>query len=94
MFEPYREPPVVVHQSAPHDLYIGRPSKWGNPFAVGKDGTRKEVLELYKEHVIKNMLDDLPELEGLRIACWCKKPSTPNKGCHGDILVELFKRFV
>jgi len=30
-----------------YDVYIGRPSKWGNPFVIGKDGTRKEVVAQY-----------------------------------------------
>lgn len=40
----------VVHcKREPYDVYIGRPSKWGNPFVIEKDGTRKEVIEKYKE---------------------------------------------
>lgn len=27
---------------------VSRPSKWGNPFVVGQDGTAKEVVELYR----------------------------------------------
>jgi len=35
----------VVHcRRSKHDTYIGRPSKWGNPFEIGKDGTRDEVI--------------------------------------------------
>ena len=34
-----------------YDVYIGRPSKWGNPFVVGKDGTREEVIGKYKKWI-------------------------------------------
>ena len=27
---------------------VARPSKWGNPFIVGKHGTRERCVELYK----------------------------------------------
>ena len=69
-----------------YDVYIGRPSKWGNPFVIGKDGNREQVVKLYKEWILtqSDLLKDLHELKGKRIACFCK----PLK-CHGDILAEL-----
>jgi len=27
-------------------VYVGRPSKWGNPFTIGPDGTRDEVIDV------------------------------------------------
>ena len=40
--------PNVVHcKHAKYDVYIGRPSPWGNPFEIGKDGNRQEVVEKY-----------------------------------------------
>ncbi len=38
---------VVNIRTDKYDVFIGRPSKWGNPFIIGKDGTREEVLEKY-----------------------------------------------
>jgi hypothetical protein len=39
----------VVHcKREPYDVYIGRPSKWGNPFQIGRDGTRDEVIAKYR----------------------------------------------
>lgn len=69
-----------------HTVYIGRPSKWGNPYRAGIDGTKTEVLALYKQHVLSTpeLLNSLNELEGKTLACWCK----PAK-CHRDVLVEL-----
>lgn len=84
----------VVHcKKEPYDIYIGRPSKWGNPYSF-KSGTaarflvkdRKEAIEKY-EIYIKNspeLMAALPELVDKTLGCWCKP-----KDCHGDILLKL-----
>lgn len=36
---------VVNKYKEEYDIYIGRGSRWGNPFVIGKDGTREEVIE-------------------------------------------------
>ena len=77
----------VVHcKRDPYDVYIGRGSKWGNPFKIGEHGTREEVIALYKAHILDSptKMADLYELKGKILGCWC----APN-ACHGDILVEL-----
>jgi hypothetical protein len=68
------------------DVYIGRPSIFGNPFIIGKDGTREEVIQKYREWILTQpqILDKLQELRGKKLGCWC----SPKK-CHGDVLVEL-----
>ena len=70
-------------------IYIGRPSKWGNPFEIGKDGTREEVIEKFKEYLLQNdeLMASLEELRGKNLLCWCAP-----KACHGDILIELANR--
>jgi hypothetical protein len=81
----------VVHcKREPYDVYIGRGSKWGNPFIIGKDGTREEVIELYRQYIMtrKDLLNSLSELKGKVLGCWCKP-----KACHGDILVDLIEIF-
>lgn len=81
----------VVHcKKEPYDVYIGRPSKWGNPFIIGKDGTREEVIRKYKEYILSKpeLMNDLVELKGKTLGCWCK----PER-CHGDILIELVKEY-
>ena len=78
---------MVVHcKREAYDVYIGRPSKWGNPFAIGKDGDRDQVIKKFKDYLFKNikLMRDLDELKGKTLGCWC----SPNE-CHGDILVEL-----
>lgn len=77
----------VVHcKREKFDVYIGRPSKWGNPFQIGRDGTRDEVIAKYRAWVVHQpeLMAALPELRGKVLGCWC----SPEK-CHGDILAEL-----
>lgn len=79
----------VVHcRKEKFDVYIGRGSKWGNPFVIDKDGTRKEVIEKYRKWILKNddLLKDLHELKGTILGCWCGP-----KACHGDVLIELIR---
>jgi hypothetical protein len=81
----------VVHcKRSPYDVYIGRPSKWGNPFVVGKDGTREEVVSKYREWIKTqpHLLTEVSTLKDKILGCWCKN----NKGkgdCHGDVLAEI-----
>lgn len=84
----------VVHCKKEHfHIYIGRPSKWGNPFshkpnthAKFKVETRNIAIHKYQEWINeqKELLNDLHELEGKILGCWCKPLA-----CHGDILIKL-----
>jgi hypothetical protein len=66
-----------------YDVYIGRGSKWGNPFVIGQDGNREEVIAKYEEYFLGDAYLQmcLPELEDKILGCYC----TP-AACHGDIL--------
>lgn len=78
---------TVVHINDEYDVYIGRPSKWGNPYIIGKDGTREEVLDKYSEYILNNSLllsQAKIELKGKKLGCYCKP-----KACHGDILANI-----
>lgn len=70
-----------------YDEFIGRPSKVGNPFIIGKDGTRIEVIQKFKDWIITQpeLLEYVYSLEGKRIACYCQL----NKSCHGDVIINL-----
>ena len=99
-----RQPSVVaarttaVHVKAGFDVYIGRampshaPSEFANPFRIGPDGSRNEVLEKYAALVRKRLSEEpsfaqaLRRLKGKRLGCWCKP-----QACHGDILVGLLE---
>ena len=67
-------------------VYVGRPSKYGNPFVVGKDGTRQEVIEKYREYVEDRLAEDSGWCEPLRgkdLICFCAPLP-----CHADVLLE------
>ena len=76
------------------DVYVGRARDgddgyFGNPFAIGKDGDRERVIELYRDYFYQRLRVD-PEfvarielLRGKRLGCFCKP-----KACHGDVIVE------
>lgn len=84
----------VVHcMKSPYDVYIGRKtgkfktdSIWHNPYYIGKDGTRKEVIAKYRVYILgrPDLMALLPTLKGKVLGCWC----TP-ESCHGDVLVGL-----
>ena len=82
---------LTVHNkhksTAPADaVYIGRPTKWGNPFVIGRDGTRQQVVQKYKDYILSNesLLSQIHELRGKDLICFC----APQQ-CHGDVLIEL-----
>ena len=77
---------VVNCKYSNYDVYIGRPSVWGNPFKIDKDGTRAEVIKKYEAYIRSNnqLLVLLPSLKGKKLGCWCYP-----KFCHGDVLIKL-----
>jgi len=85
---------VNIKSGDPYDIYIGRAnktyglaeSKWANPFVVGKDGTREEVIDKYREWISMQpaLLKGLEELRNKTLGCWC----FPEK-CHGEVLIDL-----
>ena len=91
----------------PQNVYIGRrgivfvdgvrfpqrDSIFANPFKVGKDGTREQVIQKYKEYIIKKTMnneikfEEWLNLRGKTLGCWCKP-----EPCHGDVLVEIINK--
>ena len=61
-------------------------SKWANPFVIGKDGTREEVIAKYRAYITSqpDLMAALPELLDKTLVCWCAP-----EACHCDILKEL-----
>lgn len=77
---------TVVHcKREPYDVYIGRPSKWGNPFVIGEHGDRTAVIKEYEFWMLKQpeLYESLHELEGKVLGCWCAPLP-----CHGDVLAK------
>lgn len=87
--------PAIVHfKKHPYDIYIGRPSKWGNPFsrkaglAKNKVATKSQALYEHKKWVLAQpqLVQQIKEeLRGKILGCWCDSPY----GCHGLILWQL-----
>jgi hypothetical protein len=80
------EPRAVHCKRERHHVYIGRPSKWGNPFVVGTHGARGECVAQYERWLRSKdeLFAALEELRGLVLGCWCAP-----RACHGDVLVRL-----
>ena len=92
----------------PNNIYIGRsgivfvdnkrfPEKsslFANPFKIGVDGTRDEVLQKYREYIKNELYKDeklrkiLLSYKGKNLGCWCHP-----EPCHGDILAEMIEIF-
>ena|SRR3990167_2293703 len=78
------------HHNAPADaVYVGRPTKWGNPFVIGRDGNREQVIEKYREWIYQpeqaHLREDAKrELRGRDTICWCVPAA-----CHSPVLMEI-----
>lgn len=87
---------INIKKSRDYDLYIGRKnshynlqqSKWANPFIIGKDGDRKEVVLKHRLWINSQpeLLRSLHEIKDKKLGCWC---NWPDEECHGGNLVEL-----
>ena len=78
----------VVHcKREKFDVYVGRPTKWGNPFVIGVNGNREQVIELYKNWLLRQpeLVEEAKKhLRGKVLACWCAPAP-----CHGDVLASV-----
>lgn len=68
----------------------GADGYFGNPYVIGADGDREQVIAKFEEHVREGIETD-PEfrdrvraLEGKRLFCWCAPAA-----CHGDVLERI-----
>ena len=81
---------VVNINKEPYDVYIGRGSLFGNPYEVGVDGTRSEVIERFKKWFTLLLRDpvfkaEVMKLKGKRLGCFCH-PEREN--CHGKVIAN------
>ena len=73
-------------------IYIGRGSKWGNPFVIGPDGDRNSVCNKHAEYLFHQIdngdisLEELAALHGKDLVCFC----APQR-CHGHELEKQAK---
>jgi len=73
-----------------YDIYIGRGTLWGNPYQMGKDGTREEVIAKFAYDFEKRFLklpekfdENIEKLRGKTLGCHCKPAA-----CHGDVIAN------
>jgi len=81
----------VVHcKKSAYDVYIGRPSQFGNPFPLDNPGDKREraaVIDQYRVYFEQRVSEDgefraaVARLRGLRLGCWCAP-----RPCHGDVI--------
>ena len=73
-------------------VYVGRPTPWGNPFVIGRDGDRKTVVAKYRRWLWKRMQegridrDRLAALAGKDLVCHCAP-----RPCHAQVLARAAK---
>jgi hypothetical protein len=80
----------------PNTVYVGRPTKWGNPYAVPypSEAQRAAIVANHRDWIIANQQSaerwrlPIAELRGKNLACWCPL----NKPCHADVLLEIANR--
>ncbi len=71
-------------------VYIGRPSKWGNPFPITNTASRESVVAKYADWIFSQpaLIESAKrELRGKDLVCFC----APQK-CHGDVLLDIANR--
>jgi hypothetical protein len=78
----------IKHEAC--DVKICRGTIFGNPYVIGRDGSREEVIRKYRQWFYQVLKDEyfreaLIKLKGKRLGCFCKQPDT-EVACHGDII--------
>lgn len=84
--------PLVTHISKEiHTVYVGRPSKYGNPYVIGVHGDRLECIAKFKKlveirmHRYPSYRDEIiRELRGQLLGCHCDPLP-----CHATVLAEI-----
>lgn len=69
----------------PNTISVARPSKWGNPFIVGKDGSAAAVVARFRAWAEPQREQVRKDLAGKDLACFCRL----DQPCHADVLLEL-----
>lgn len=72
-------------------VYVGRPTKWGNPFRITDQSTAQRTVELFRELVERGgwwAVNPKRHLRGKDLLCWCPL----DQPCHADVLLEIANR--
>lgn len=87
-------PTIVNIKKEKCDIYIGRGSVYGNPYLIGRDGTREEVIEKYRVYFKDRIARDsqfkqaVDWLNGkdIKLGCYCRPLE-----CHGDVILDYLE---
>jgi hypothetical protein len=68
--------------------YVGRNTIFGNPFVIGVDGNRNDVIDKYYDYALNTpkLLSAITKIDK-DIVCHCKP-----KKCHGDVIIEIYNK--
>lgn len=71
-------------------VYVGRPTKWGNPFKIGPSDNDAAVVMYERWLTItpegRQIIAAVKrELRGKDLACWCRL----DQECHADVLLRI-----
>ena len=86
---------INIHKVQGDFIYIGRGSVFGNPFIIGKDGSREEVIEKFRSHLYTSILNlsplgravlQLASCSYLVLGCHCAPLA-----CHGDVIASCIR---
>jgi uncharacterized protein DUF4326 len=75
----------------PNTIYVGRPTKWGNPYVNESPAKLKALFAAMWEARVKYFpkhnrhMQGLEQLRGKNLACWCPL----DQPCHADVLLEI-----
>lgn len=86
-------------KNPPNTKYVGRGTKFGNPFKVGEKFTQPDGSEIILDHQqAVNLYEqsiqfygspvsiaEIKALRGFNLSCWCAS----NQKCHADVLLEI-----
>ncbi len=75
-------------------IYVGRPTKWANPFPVSTTMSAEDAVRRYRNFIHASIRFggiSLEELKGRNLACWCGNwtPGEPEIDCHGVVLLQM-----
>lgn len=79
-------------------IYLGRPSALGNPFVIGRDGSRADVIRKYESWLLGQTEKSEPVMELERVTrlagnghlveleCWCSPLP-----CHAEVVKRIIE---
>ena len=83
---------ALTGREAGGPLRVDRKTKWGNPFSIGKDGSRAEIIAKYRRNLWREIktgqisIAELASLAGRDLVCHC----VPH-ACHAEVLLQAIQ---